>query len=120
MAPDFRTSGQATPNKAQHLLFLCMGSGGFRAISTMSKRLSKIAMAKRTSLCLPVAQPGSLTYDGIEVGAERVAKEIEDMLEELRRDGHKITKFSIVGYSLGGLVARYAIGLLDHRAILIR
>jgi len=59
--------------------------------------------------------PGSLTYDGIEVGAERVAKEIEDMLEELSRDGHKITKFSIVGYSLGGLVARYTIGLLYHK-----
>ena len=59
--------------------------------------------------------PGSLTYDGIEVGAERVAREIEDMLEDLGRDGHKITKFSIVGYSLGGLVARYAIGLLYHK-----
>jgi hypothetical protein len=49
------------------------------------------------------------------VGAERVAKEIEDMLEELGRDGYKIKKFSIVGYSLGGLVARYAIGLLYHK-----
>lgn len=58
---------------------------------------------------------GSFTYDGIEIGAERVAKEIEDTLEELGRDGYKITKFSIVGYSLGGLVARYTIGLLYHK-----
>jgi hypothetical protein len=58
---------------------------------------------------------GSLTYDGVEVGAERVAKEIEDLLEELGRDGHVVKKFSIVGYSLGGLVARYVIGLLDHK-----
>ena len=58
---------------------------------------------------------GSFTYDGIEVGAERVAKEIEDTLEELERDGYKITRFSIVGYSLGGLVARYVIGLLHHK-----
>lgn len=56
-----------------------------------------------------------LTYDGIEVGAERVAREIEDKLDELSRYGYKITKFSIVGYSLGGLVARYAIGLLYHK-----
>lgn len=61
------------------------------------------------------SNPGSLTYDGVEVGAERVAKEIEDMLEELERDGYKITRFSIVGYSLGGLVARYAVGLLYHK-----
>ena len=44
-----------------------------------------------------------------------MAKEIEDILEELGRDGQTISKFSIVGYSLGGLVARYAIGLLDHK-----
>jgi hypothetical protein len=57
----------------------------------------------------------SLTYDGIEIGGERVAKEIEDILEELGREGYKIKKFSIVGYSLGGLVARYAVGLLHHK-----
>ena len=58
---------------------------------------------------------GSFTYDGIEVGAERVAKEIEETLEDLARDGYHITKLSMVGYSLGGLVARYAIGLLYHK-----
>lgn len=57
----------------------------------------------------------SFTYDGIEVGAERVTKEIEDTIEELKRDGFNIDRFSIVGYSLGGLIARYAIGLLDSK-----
>lgn len=54
----------------------------------------------------------SFTYDGIELGGERTANEIEKKLKELEADGHNITKISIVGYSLGGLVARYAIGLL--------
>ena len=58
---------------------------------------------------------GNFTYDGIEVGAERVAKEIEETLEELARDGYHIKRLSMVGYSLGGLVARYAIGLLHHK-----
>jgi hypothetical protein len=44
-----------------------------------------------------------------------VAKEIEDKLEDLGRDGYRIKKLSVVGYSLGGLVARYAIGLLYHK-----
>jgi len=57
----------------------------------------------------------SFTYDGIEVGAERVTKEIEETIEELKRDGFKIDRFSIVGYSLGGLIARYTIGLLDSK-----
>lgn len=55
---------------------------------------------------------GSFTYDGIELGAERVTQEIETLLEDLERRGRLVAKFSIVGYSLGGLVARYVIGLL--------
>lgn len=58
---------------------------------------------------------GSFTYDGIELGGERVTQEIEDTLEELARNGQVINKLSVVGYSLGGLVARYAIGLLYHK-----
>jgi hypothetical protein len=38
-------------------------------------------------------------------------------LEELAKDGHDITKISFVGYSLGGLVARFAIGLLYSRGV---
>lgn len=56
-----------------------------------------------------------LTYDGIEVGGERVAKEVEEEIEKLENEGHKITKLSVVGYSLGGLIARYCIGLLYSR-----
>ncbi|RPA93842.1 DUF676-domain-containing protein [Choiromyces venosus 120613-1] len=55
---------------------------------------------------------GTFTYDGIELGGERVTREIEDAIEEYARNGVEIRKISIVGYSLGGLVARYAIGLL--------
>lgn len=55
---------------------------------------------------------GNFTYDGIELGAERVTHEVEDTLEQLEREGKGIKKLSVVGYSLGGLVARYVIGLL--------
>lgn len=55
---------------------------------------------------------GSFTYDGIELGAERVTQEVESLLEDLERRGRLVAKLSIVGYSLGGLVARYVIGLL--------
>lgn len=57
----------------------------------------------------------NFTYDGIEVGGERVSQEIEDKLRELEAKGQHITKLSIVGYSLGGLIARYCIGLLYSR-----
>ncbi|KKY21590.1 putative lipase serine [Phaeomoniella chlamydospora] len=57
---------------------------------------------------------GNFTYDGIDVGAERAVKEIRAFSKKLNEDGQPITKFSIVGYSLGGLLARYVIGCLDH------
>lgn len=60
---------------------------------------------------------GSFTYDGIELGGERVCLEIEEELEKIKNKGGKITKLSIVGYSLGGLVARYAVGLLEMRDV---
>ncbi|PGH01633.1 hypothetical protein AJ80_08979 [Polytolypa hystricis UAMH7299] len=63
-------------------------------------------------ILVPKSNKGSLTYDGIELGGERVAFEIEEALVILHNLGHNIRKMSIVGYSLGGLVARYAIGLL--------
>lgn len=58
---------------------------------------------------------GPFTYDGIETGGERVTTEIEETLQMLEEKGEKITKISIIGYSLGGLVARYCVGLLHSR-----
>lgn len=33
-----------------------------------------------------------------------------DKVEELEKDGDIVTRFSVTGYSLGGLVARYLVG----------
>ena len=63
-----------------------------------------ILVAKRNS--------GSFTYDGIELGGERVCQEIEEEIEKLAKAGQEIKRISLVGYSLGGLVARFSIGLL--------
>ncbi|KAL7341107.1 ADP-ribose pyrophosphatase [Rhodotorula toruloides] len=46
-------------------------------------------------------------YDGID--------EIDEEVRRLEKEGAKVERFSIVGYSLGGLVARYVLGLLDSR-----
>lgn len=69
-----------------------------------------ILCAKRNS--------GSFTYDGIELGGERVCLEIQEELQAIESRGGKIKKLSVVGYSLGGLVARYAIGLLYAKGVL--
>ena len=78
------------------------------------------AQHSRDKLNILVAKrnAGSFTYDGIELGGERVCNEIEEELQAVESRGGKIKKISIVGYSLGGLVARYAIGLLYARGVL--
>jgi triacylglycerol esterase/lipase EstA (alpha/beta hydrolase family) len=80
------------------------------------------------------------TYDGIDWGAERVAQEVSTFVvqatilpvcralltgliqlkvfEEIKHiedEQQTVTKFSVVGYSLGGLVARYLVGILHQR-----
>ncbi|KAK9454624.1 putative serine esterase-domain-containing protein [Dipodascopsis uninucleata] len=60
---------------------------------------------------------GYLTYDGIDMCGEKVADEIEQALDSYERQNIPITKISIVGYSLGGLMARYAIGILYQKGI---
>lgn len=54
---------------------------------------------------------GFLTYDGIDVNGKRISDEI---VAETTRIG-TVTKFSIVGYSLGGLISRYALGVLYYQ-----
>lgn len=44
-----------------------------------------------------------------------MAHEIEESIQEFSDQGYKVKKLSIVGYSLGGLIGRYAVGLLYTR-----
>ncbi|KAL1944932.1 hypothetical protein VTO73DRAFT_2552 [Trametes versicolor] len=55
------------------------------------------------------------TYDGIDWGGERVAEEITEEVKKLEKDGKKVTRFSVTGYSLGGLISRYVVGILHQR-----
>ncbi|WVQ84123.1 hypothetical protein IAT38_006268 [Cryptococcus sp. DSM 104549] len=57
----------------------------------------------------------NLTYDGVDVCASRVAWEVDQKVAQLEEEGKDVTSFSITGYSLGGLVARYLVGLLHSR-----
>lgn len=54
---------------------------------------------------------GYLTYDGVDVNGKRISKEIRDRADQLLQSG-TIAKFSLIGYSMGGLISRYALGIL--------
>jgi hypothetical protein len=56
------------------------------------------------------------TYDGIDINASRVVEELDAEIERLEEEeGLEVKYLSMSGYSLGGLVARYALGILYTR-----
>lgn len=59
---------------------------------------------------------GGKTYDGVDWLAERVVREIKEQQASLTGQGKYIARFSMIGYSLGGLVVRFALGLLESQA----
>lgn len=64
---------------------------------------------------LPKSNESLATYDGIDWGGERIADELCERVEELAKEDKVVVKLSITGYSLGGLIARYMLGILEHR-----
>ncbi|CAG8949990.1 hypothetical protein HYFRA_00004322 [Hymenoscyphus fraxineus] len=108
-----------TTQDTHHLCVLIHGFwGGPKDLQVMAQTLQN----KDPSLHILIAKSnnGNFTYDGIDIGGERICKEIEEEIGNLARDGLEVTKLSLVGYSLGGLIARYAAGLLYGKGVFER
>ncbi|RHZ50725.1 lipase ROG1 family protein [Aspergillus thermomutatus] len=102
--------------KVDHLCVLVHGLWGNPShLDYLAASLRERYGEDRLYILAAKGNSGNFTYDGIELGGERLAHEIEDTLDVLAAEGIHIKKLSVVGYSLGGLVARYALGLLHAR-----
>lgn len=84
----------------------------------LAEQISEQCTPRSTSEKLFVHKTGShsgeLTYDGIDVNGKRISDEILETAHALSGPNSRVTKFSLIGYSLGGLVSRYALGILYH------
>ncbi|KIK66677.1 hypothetical protein GYMLUDRAFT_192639 [Collybiopsis luxurians FD-317 M1] len=70
----------------------------------------------RVELFIVEVNQGTKTYDGIDWGAERAVEEIQEAVRKISsNEDQRVTKFSITGYSLGGLYARYVAAILYTR-----
>lgn len=116
------TSATLTPMpKADHLCVLVHGLwGNPEHLKYASTSLRERYPEDKLHVLVAKRNAGSFTYDGADTGGERVADEVEQKLDELAMAGHDITKISFTGYSFGGLIARYAIGLLYHKGVFER
>jgi len=104
---------ESTEGGAEHLVVLIHGLWGNPShLQYLATSLRKAYSEDEIHILVAKSNATNLTYDGIETGGERTTHEIESKIEELEKTGRKITKLSIIGYSLGGLVARYTIGVL--------
>lgn len=104
--------------KADHLCVLVHGLwGNPQHLDFLRNSLREKFTDDKIHVLVTKRNAGSFTYDGVDTGGERVAHEIEERLNELAQTGHDIRKISIIGYSLGGLMARYAIGLLYSKGL---
>jgi len=104
--------------RADHLCVLVHGLwGNPEHLKYMSTSLRERYPDDRLHVLVAKRNAGNFTYDGADTGGERVADEVEQKLDELAMAGHDIKKISFTGYSFGGLIARYAVGLLYHKGL---
>ncbi|KDQ09775.1 hypothetical protein BOTBODRAFT_36765 [Botryobasidium botryosum FD-172 SS1] len=102
-----------------HLLVAIHGMWGIPDhLAALADEASRIQHSDQVELDVLVVQTNQSdhTYDGIDFGGERVVEEINERIESLEEGGNKrVARFSVAGYSLGGLLARYVIGILHAR-----
>ena len=119
-----------------HLLVLIHGMWGDPSnLASMHRIMKEIRLADSSvdldgvalHVMLAVTNQAENTYDGIDWGGERVATEVRhsilvwnhtlsallqvfEEIEKIEKEGKRVTRFSVTGYSLGGLLARYLVG----------
>ncbi|KAI9265980.1 putative serine esterase-domain-containing protein [Sporodiniella umbellata] len=103
--------------KKVHLIVYVHGLSGNRGDS---RYLSEQLLEKFTSIetYISTVNEGWLMNDGIDACGIRLAQEIYTHIVELRlSQSITITHFSIFGHSMGGLLARFAVGVLDRQQV---
>ncbi|KAI8138550.1 putative serine esterase-domain-containing protein [Fennellomyces sp. T-0311] len=90
-----------------------MGNTGHMA--HIERELTNVTSDQSVSILNVQANEGKYSYDGIDICGERLALAIQDHIQEIELEGSKkVKRFVMIGYSLGGLMARYAIGILGE------
>lgn len=101
-----------------HLVVLVHGIWGNSShMAYLASQIEQKCKPKDPDVQLVVYRTGShlgyLTYDGVDVNGKRISDEILLEVHRLSATG-PVSHFSLIGYSMGGLVARYALGVLYH------
>lgn len=101
--------------RSSHLFVLIHGLWGTPEHMESLRQSFKAAMDPRENavFLLPSRNAKFKTFDGIEILGYRVLLEVCQFIQQYNednKDGRQIRRISVIGYSLGGLVARFVAG----------
>ncbi|KAG2178243.1 hypothetical protein INT43_003496 [Umbelopsis isabellina] len=97
-----------------HLFVLQHGLWGNKNhLNYIMKQLQQTYKDKIHTLNVAVNE-AKYTYDGVDICGKRLADKIKAEVKELEAKGKTVDNISLLGYSLGGLISRYAIGILGE------
>ncbi|KAM3583644.1 hypothetical protein VKS41_003617 [Umbelopsis sp. WA50703] len=97
-----------------HLFVLQHGLWGNKNhLNYIAKQLQETYKEKIHTLNVAVNE-AKYTYDGVDICGKRLVDKIKTEVKELEAKGKVVDKVSMLGYSLGGLISRYAIGVLGE------
>ncbi|KAI8817549.1 putative serine esterase-domain-containing protein [Fimicolochytrium jonesii] len=98
-----------------HLIVFCHGLWGQpKHLSHVEKKIVGKDPG-RTEALNPDINSGVRTYNGVDLCGARLFNVIEERLEDA--DKRSVDRISFLGYSLGGLIVRYTIGLMEARGM---
>lgn len=94
-----------------HLFVLQHGLWGCPAdLHFVQQHLKRSLDPRKTVIINSNVNTARLTYDGIDMMGDRLARLVTTSCQRLLLRGTKVVAVSFVAYSLGGLICRYAIG----------
>lgn len=105
-------------SKSTHLFVLIHGLWGTASHMETIEQFIKDSLPDSTEDTITTIKPSCFrfwkTYDGLELNSKKIVSEIFYEIESLKEKNNlNVTKISFIGYSLGGLLSRYVIGLLN-------
>lgn len=108
----------STPDAEEaHIFLLVHGLWGSPTHMLTIEKAVKNSLSGISKERIVTIRPSSFrfwkTYDGIQICAEKAIADLLYEIETLKvKNNCKVVKISIVGYSLGGLISRYVVGML--------
>ncbi|KAI8991140.1 putative serine esterase-domain-containing protein [Mycotypha africana] len=107
----------STKNDCISLIVLSHGLWGVKSHMSFIEKKLKEKYGNKAYILNSSVNEGKYSYDGIDICGIRLAKDVQSTISQLEKNGKTITRISFIGYSLGGLITRYAIGYLGRRGL---